>query len=68
MEDVYEGMIVQKGDIAGQLIVYETSAFRADHLHFGINTVPKIPTGNWGYVNDIGTWVDPIEFINNNLI
>lgn len=64
---VSEGMKVNKGDIIGSIIKYETSQFRADHLHFGINTHIEMPKFPWGYSEDFAGWVNPIEYIFNHL-
>lgn len=58
---------INKGDIIGYIIKYETSSFRADHLHFGINTHPGIPKFPWGYDTEFTGWVDPVEYIFNHL-
>lgn len=55
---------VEKGQIIGTIIRYERKTYRADHLHFGINTHAKeIPHYPWGYDVQTNGWTDPMKYI-----
>lgn len=58
---------VIEGDIIGTIIQYQTVDFRADHLHFCIIVGDVIPSGKWGYREDISGFFDPIKFINSRI-
>jgi len=57
------GSVVKEGDIIGSLIVYKQTSFRADHLHFCIIAGNIIPSGQWGYREDLTGFFDPLSFI-----
>ena len=54
---------IKEGEIIGTLIKYETNNFRADHLHFGINLMPTVPSFAWGYDEKLKDWVDPVHYL-----
>lgn len=63
---VKKGENVKMGDVIGHVMKYKTKKFRADHLHFGINTKTELPSYPWGYAKAIGSWVDPLKYIEEN--
>lgn len=67
--DFQTGEKVVRCQKLGHVHQYISYGLQVPHLHFCININAGIPQGKWGYVSDLNKygWVDPKEYIRNNL-
>ena len=63
---VNEDEKVEEGQVIGTIINFSNHGESLPHLHFGIYNDIMMPDSPFGYVKQLGLWIDPIKYLAEN--